>query len=94
MPRPRIKKIITLSPEVTFYKPRGVPLSSLEIVDIRLEEWEVLRLRHLKNLDQTAIAKEMNTSQSTVQRILSSAHKKIGDAIVEGRAIRIQKEEV
>ena len=82
-----------LDPKITFYKPQGIKLNSLKIIELTHEEWEALRLKHSKGLDQIVSANEMGTSQSTLQRILSSAHKKIGQAIIEGFAIRIIKRE-
>jgi predicted DNA-binding protein (UPF0251 family) len=61
----------------------------LEIVELTTEEMESLRLKNVKGLDQEQAAKEMNTSQSTFQRILSSAYKKISDALVNGKTIKI-----
>ena len=52
----------------------------LEIIELTTEEVEALRLRNIKNLEQEEAAKKMNTSQSTFQRILSSAYKKITEA--------------
>ncbi len=92
MSRPRGGKYIAQNPKVTFYKPQGIPLKSLEIIEITHEEWEVLRLKHVENLNQTDSAKTMKTSQSSLQRLLTSAQKKIGQAIVEGKAIKIVKE--
>jgi predicted DNA-binding protein (UPF0251 family) len=92
MPRPRGSRHISETPKVTFYKPQGIPLHSLENIEITHEEWEVLRLKHVEMLDQIESAKKMKTSQSTLQRILSVAQQKIGQAIVEGKAIKIIKE--
>ena len=61
----------------------------LEMVELTTEEMEALRLKNIKGLDQEQAAKEMNTSQSTFQRILSSAYKKISDALINGKAIKI-----
>ena len=91
MPRPKLWKLIGQDPHVTFYKPQGIPLRSLEVMEITHEEWEVLRLKHVEGLDQTASAEKMKSSRSTVQRILASAQKKLGRAIVEGKAIKIIK---
>jgi len=63
----------------------------LEVVELTIEEAEALRLKNIKDLDQKEAAKKMNTSQSTFQRILSSAYKKITKAIIEGKAIEIRK---
>ena len=63
----------------------------LEVVELTTEEVEALRLKNIRDLDQIDAAKKMNTSQSTFQRILSSAYKKISKAIIEGKAIKIIK---
>lgn len=89
MPRPRLCRRIRFNPNVTYFKPRGIPLRFLKVVELTIEEVEVLRLKNIKNLDQEEAAKEMKTSQSTFQRILSSAYKKISQAIIEGKAIKI-----
>jgi len=91
MPRPRLCRRIALNPNVVFYKPQGIPLRELQTIEITHEEWETLRLKNVEGLDQTEAAKEMNTSQSTFQRIFSGAQKKISTAIVQGMAIRICK---
>jgi len=56
-----------------------------------MDELEALRLCDLENLEQTEAAKKMKVSQSTLQRILTSAHKKIAEALIEGKAIKIVK---
>jgi len=61
----------------------------LDIVELTTEEVEALRLKNVQGLDQEQAAKEMNTSQSTFQRILSSAYKKTSDALINGKAIKI-----
>ncbi len=66
-------------------------MKSLEIIELSNEEVEAMRLKNLKDLDQTECAKKMNTSQSTFQRILSSAYQKTTDAIINGKAIKIIK---
>jgi len=63
----------------------------LEIIELTTEEAEALRLRNIEDLEQEEAAKKMNTSQSTFQRILSSAYKKITKALTEGKAIKIIK---
>ena len=61
------------------------------MVELTTEEVEALRLKNIKDLDQLECAKQMKTSQSTFQRILSSAYKKISHALIDGKAIRIVK---
>jgi predicted DNA-binding protein (UPF0251 family) len=61
----------------------------LELVELTTEELEAVRLRHQSFLDQTSAAEKMRTSQSTYQRILTSAYDKIADALTNGKAIKI-----
>ena len=63
----------------------------LSEIELSAEEVEALRLKNIENLDQNKCAQKMNTSQSTFQRILSSAYKKISKAIIKGNAIKINK---
>ena len=92
MPRPRLCRRIRFSPHIIYFKPQGVPLRFLEAVSLSLEEIEAIRLKNVRNFDQNECAKLMNTSQSTFQRILSSAYKKIAEALIKGKAISILKE--
>jgi predicted DNA-binding protein (UPF0251 family) len=64
-------------------------MTSLEMVFLSREELESYRLRYIEGLQQTEAARQMRTSQSTYQRILSSAHRKIADALIHGKAIRL-----
>jgi len=61
----------------------------LKVVELTTEEVEALRLKNVKDLKQIECAKRMKTSQSTFQRILSSAYKKITEALIKGKAIKI-----
>lgn len=89
--RPRLCRRVGFNPNVTYFKPRGVPMRELEIVELTTEEMEAYRLRHINDLEQQEAADKMRTSQSTYQRILYSAYKKIADALVNGKAIKIIK---
>ncbi|MBL7141877.1 DUF134 domain-containing protein [Patescibacteria group bacterium] len=89
MPRPRLCRKIRFVPNVTYFKPRGVPMKHLKITELTTEEAEALRLKNVKSLNQTECARLMKTSQSTFQRILNSAYKKISQAIINGWAIKI-----
>ncbi|MBT3349538.1 DUF134 domain-containing protein [bacterium] len=89
MPRPRGRRRVDFNHGKKFFKPAGISLSQLQISKISHEEIEALRLRHVENLDQVSAAKKMNTSQSTFQRILSAAHKKISTALVQNQGIEI-----
>jgi len=77
-------------PHAFHFKPAAVPLSMLEEICLSIEEVEAIRLKDLEGLEQEAGAKEMNVSRSTFQRILGSGRHKIADALVNGKAIRVE----
>lgn len=91
MTRPRLRRRIKFTPKATYFKPQGIPMPLLKVVELSSEEIESLRLKNIEGFEQIVCAKKMNTSQSTFQRILSSAYKKISEALVEGKGIKIEK---
>jgi len=90
MPRPPKARHVEFLPEVTFFKPAGIPLRELEEVILTIEELEAIRLKDLENLEQGQCAEKMNISRPTFQRVLGSARTKIALALVEGKAIRVE----
>jgi uncharacterized protein len=90
MARPLKCRRIAYLPGVTYFKPAGIPLGALEEVVLSLEEAEALRLKELEGLEQEQGAEKMNISRPTFQRILASARQKVADAILNGKAIRIE----
>ncbi|MDD5606625.1 MAG: DUF134 domain-containing protein [Candidatus Pacebacteria bacterium] len=91
MARPIKPRRILFNPNIVYFKPRAVPLSMLEEVNLSVDELEALRLCDFKNLEQIKAAKKMKISQSTLQRILSLARKKVAEALIQGKAISINK---
>ncbi len=89
MVRPRKVRIVNFEPGVTYFKPQGVPLSSLEEVELTVDELEALRLANIERLSQTAAAEKMRIHQSTFHRTIQRAREKITDALINGKAIRI-----
>ena len=87
--RPRRRRRIKFSHKINYYKPQGTPMRNLEIEEILIEELEALRLKNIEGLEQNRCAQKMNISQSTFQRILSEAYKKISNALINGKAIKI-----
>lgn len=90
MPRPHCARRVRGAPQVSYFKPRGVPLTSLDEVVLVLDELEAVRLADLDGLYQEDAAAKMNISRATFGRILDSAHKKIAEALVGGKALRIE----
>jgi predicted DNA-binding protein (UPF0251 family) len=90
MARPFKCRRIEYIPGVNYFKPAGIPLKALEEIRLTLEEAEALRLKDLEGLEQEQGAQKMNVSRPTFQRILSSARNKVADAILNGKAVRIE----
>ena len=90
MPRPVRCRRVAIEPNTTYFKPAGIPVRDLQEVILSVEEFEALRLKDVQGLDQTEAAKKMKVSQPTFFRLLDSSRKKVSDAIVNGKAIRIE----
>ena len=90
MPRHKIPRCVRFNPDVIYFKPQGIPLRMLEEVVLRADELEALKLYDVDGLEQTQAAEKMKISQPTFARILDSAYKKIADALIKGKAIRIE----
>jgi predicted DNA-binding protein (UPF0251 family) len=86
---PRCRRV-SFVPEATFFKPAGVPMRILEEVSLSVDEAEALRLKDLEGLEQEEGADKMGISRPTFQRILVSARQKLADALLNGKAIRIE----
>lgn len=89
MPRPFKCRRVLGTPGADYFKPRGIPLSDLQEIGLTLDEFEAVRLADLEGLYQEDAAKKMNVSRQTFGNIIASAHKKIADAIVNGKALKI-----
>ncbi len=89
MARPFKRRRVCYNPEATYFKPRSVPLSELDEVNITLDELETLRLTNLEGLRQEEAATRMEIHQSTFQRTLTRAREKVTDALVNGKAIKL-----
>lgn len=74
-----------------YFKPRGIPLSSLQVNDLALDELEAMRLCDYEELTQEIAAEKMNVSTSTLQRLLYAGRKKIIDALCNSKALKISK---
>ncbi len=90
MARPRKSRWVEMLPGITFFKPQGIPLRVLEQAVITVDELEALRLADLEGLSQEEVAQQMQVSRPTVTRMLARAHGAVADALVHGKAIRIE----
>lgn len=90
-PRPRLRRRVRFCAKTEYFKPAGVKVHELEEIFLTKDELEALRLKDHENLDQKSAAEKMEISQPTFHRTLLSARKKVSEALVQGKAIRIEK---
>lgn len=90
MGRPKKCRWVETEPGVTFFKPRGIPLRSLQQVVITVDELEAMRLADFLEMTQEEVAQRMQVSRPTVTRMLSRVHRAVAEALVHGKAICIQ----
>ena len=92
MPRPCKQRRVMGKPNSSYFKPVGIRMIDLDEVELSLSEFETIRLIDYKGVSQTDAGTKMNISQSTLSRILSSGRGKMADAIINGKAIKIEGE--
>ena len=90
MPRPCCRRKIAGSPKASAFKPLGMRMCEIEEVVLALDEFEAIRLADGEGLKQEDAAHEMEVSRPTFGRVLESAHRKVADALVHGRPLRIE----
>ena len=88
--RPKCPRRIENAPEVTYFKPRGVPMSELEVVSLAMEEFEALRLVDLEGLQQEEAALMMGISRRAFWEDIKNARTKVALALTTGKAIEIK----
>ena len=94
MGRPKNCRRVRFLPESTYFKPRGIPLSVLEEIILTVDECEAIRLADFEGLYQEQAAEKMAVSRQTFGRIIESAHKKVAEALVKGKALKIEGGEI
>jgi len=90
MIRPTKPRRISKTPHVFYFKPQGIPLRLLDEVVLKPDEFESINLYTIEKLDKKTAAERMAISQPTFARILQQAQQKIAEAIVHGKAIKIE----
>ncbi|MBO8126943.1 MAG: DUF134 domain-containing protein [Firmicutes bacterium] len=90
MSRPPKQRRVEYIPEVTLFKPAGIPAHELDSVTLTVEEVEAIRLKDMEGLEQEQCAEKMHVSRPTFYRILKSAREKLATALICGKAIYIE----
>ncbi len=87
--KPRKIRNVLYPPGTLHFKPVGVSKQSSSVF-LTIDEYEAIRLADYEKLKQEEAAKRMNISRPTFTRLIDSARKKISEAIVNGKAIKIE----
>jgi predicted DNA-binding protein (UPF0251 family) len=87
MPRPRKCRMVRFVPNNPCFHPQ---LRNVEEVVLSIEEVEAIRLSDFMGLDQDTAAESMDVSRGTFQRIIYEARRKLADALINGKIIRIE----
>ena len=94
MSRPTSERRLGAPIQPRVMKPAGVPARELEEVLLGFDEAEALRLSDLEGLYQETAARSMGVSRQTFGRIIEVARRKTADAILNGKALRIDGGEI
>lgn len=90
MPRPRHCRYVSARPSVTYFKPRGIPLTALEEACLSVEGLEALRLADMEGLTAIEAARHMRVSRHSFGRTLAAARRTVATALCRGQALRIE----
>lgn len=91
MPRPNCPRRVRMRGNFPWFGPlQGPPHAFGMSVGLTLDELEAIRLADYEGLYQEAAARSMGISRQTFGRILQQAHRKIAEAILFGKILRIQ----
>jgi predicted DNA-binding protein (UPF0251 family) len=89
MPRPRKPRNCRQYHGDRVFKPRAMPMGELDVIELRLDELEAMRLCDVEGHDQAGAGERMGISRGTVQRLLKSGREKLARAVIESSALRI-----
>ncbi len=90
MARPQKDRIVAFNPNVSYFKPRGIPLLELDEVDLTVDEREAIRLADLRGLSHEEAGQQMGVSRATFGRIIQRARYAVADALINGKAINVE----
>ena len=90
MVRPRKDRYVAFNPEVSYFKPRGIPMYDLSEVRLTVDEREAIRLADLLGMSHEDAGRQMGVSRATFGRIIQRARLTVADALINGKAINIE----
>ncbi len=90
MARPIKRRHVCLLPEVNKFGPMNKDVGKEDMIIMSVEEYETIRLIDLERLTQEESAQSMGVARSTIQRIYDEARKKLADALINGKTLKIK----
>jgi predicted DNA-binding protein (UPF0251 family) len=82
--------MVAFSPDISYFKPRGIPMFDLEEVRLTVDEREAIRLSDLMGMSHEEAGSLMGVSRATFGRIIQRARKAVADALINGKAINVE----
>lgn len=89
MPRPRKCRKVCQMPATREFFPADRPDTGSFVI-LTVDEYEAIRLIDKQGFSQEECSSYMKVARTTVQLIYNSARKKLADALVEGKPLRIE----
>jgi len=90
MVRPKKNRLVAFSPDISYFKPRGIAVGDLQEVILSVDELESIRLSDLLGMSYEEAGRQMGVSRATFGRIIQRARKVIADALINGKAIKVE----
>lgn len=90
MSRPKKCRCVNCHPDASYFKPKGIPLVQLEEVSLGLDEVEAIRLADYEGRYHEEAARDMKVSRATFGRIVNGARRKVAEALIRGKALKIE----
>ena len=88
MPRPKKPRFVSGYPAIAAFLPHGMSIRGEVFMSV--EELEAIRLSDFEHLDQETAADMMAVSRHTYGRILAAARSSVAEALVIGKALKIE----
>ncbi len=89
MVRPQKDRMVAFNPEISYFKPRGIPMIDLEEVCLTVDQREAIRLSDLLGMSHEDAGRRMGVSRATFGRIIQKARNAVADALINGKAINV-----
>ena len=90
MVRPQKERRVAFNPEISYFKPRGIPMFDLQEVSLTVDQREAIRLSDLLGMSHEEAGRRMGVSRATFGRIIQRAREAVADALINGKAINVE----